>query len=173
MLFRSGNATQTLNNGNNQIAFRYDKNYRENGDTHLFRSEVVVMTFSGNDATYTLQLPKISSNYQAQNFNRQPTLHLLAANGSEVPFKHDVLIKDGIQIGRNFQQEIAQYNLTTAPAALTSAIAANEMQRAQQHVSPAEKDGQIDQAYAAKMLNYWYNKADAATQQQFKAKINQ
>lgn len=168
-----GNATQTLNNGNNQIAFRYDKNYRENGDTHLFRSEVVVMTFSGNDATYTLQLPKISSNYQAQNFNRQPTLHLLAANGSEVPFKHDVLIKDGIQIGRNFQQEIAQYNLTTAPAALTSAIAANEMQRAQQHVSPAEKDGQIDQAYAAKMLNYWYNKADATTQQQFKAKINQ
>ena len=24
-----GNAPQTLNNGNNQIAFRYDKNYRE------------------------------------------------------------------------------------------------------------------------------------------------
>ncbi|OBU14418.1 hypothetical protein AYY19_06725 [Photobacterium aquimaris] len=167
-----GNATQTLNNGSNQIAFRYDKNYRENGDTHLFRSEVVVMTFSGNDATYTLQLPKISSAYQAQKFNRQPTLHLLAANGSEVPFKHDVLIKEGLQINRDYQQEIAQYNLSKAPAALATAITANEMQRAQQQVSPAEKDGHIDQAYVAKMLNYWYSKADTATQEKFKANIN-
>ncbi|CEO38888.1 DUF2057 domain-containing protein [Photobacterium kishitanii] len=167
-----GNAPQTLNNGSNQIAFRYDKNYRENGDTHLFHSEVVVMTFSGNDATYTLQLPNISSAYQAQKFNRQPTMSLLTANGTEVPFKHDVLIKDGIQINRDFQQEIAQYNLSKAPAALTTAIAANEMQRAQQQVSPAEKDGQIDQAYVTKMLNYWYNKANTTTQQHFKASIN-
>lgn len=167
-----GNATQILNNGSNQIAFRYDKNYRENGDTHLFRSEVVVMTFSGNDATYTLQLPKISSDYQAQKFNRQPTLHLLAANGSEVPFKHDVLIKDGLQINRDYQQEIAQYNLSKAPAALATAITANEMQRAQQQVSPAEKDGHIDQAYVIKMLNYWYGKADTTTQEKFKANIN-
>ncbi|PTB33533.1 DUF2057 domain-containing protein [Photobacterium phosphoreum] len=167
-----GNAPQTLNNGNNQIAFRYDKNYRENGDTHLFRSEVVVMTFAGNDATYTLQLPKISSAYQAQKFNRQPTLHLLAADGSEVAFKHDVLIKDGLQISRNFQQEIAQYNLSKAPAALTSAITANEMQRAQQQVIPAEKAGEIDQDYVTKMLNYWYNKADTTTQKQFKKSIN-
>ncbi|MCP4956809.1 MAG: DUF2057 domain-containing protein [Photobacterium aquimaris] len=167
-----GNATQILNNGSNQIAFRYDKNYRENGDTHLFRSEVVVMTFSGNDATYTLQLPKISSDYQAQKFNRQPTLHLLAANGSEVPFKHDVLIKDGLQINRDYQQEIAQYNLSKAPAALATAITANEMQRAQQQVSPAEKDGHIDQVYVSKMLNYWYSKADTTTQEKFKANIN-
>ena len=167
-----GNATQTLHNGNNQIAFRYDKNYRENGDTHLFRSEVVVMTFSGNDATYTLQLPRISSEYQAQKFNRQPTLSLLASDGSEIPFKHDVLIKDGIQINRDFPQEITQYNLSKAPAALASAITANEMQRAQQQVNPAEKNGQIDQAYITKMLNYWYNKADTATQQQFKTSIN-
>lgn len=167
-----GNTPQTLNNGNNQIAFRYDKDYRENGDTHLFRSEVVVMTFSGNDATYTLQLPNISSAYQAQKFNSQPTLSLLTANGSEVPFKHDLLIKNGIQINRNYQQEIAQYNLSKAPAALASAITANEMQRVQQQVRAEEKDGQIDQAYVTKMLNYWYSKADATTQQHFKAKIN-
>ncbi|KJG14146.1 hypothetical protein UB37_05635 [Photobacterium iliopiscarium] len=166
-----GNAPQTLNNGNNQIAFRYDKNYRENGDTHLFRSEVVVMTFSGNDATYTLQLPNISSAYQAQKFNNQPTMSLLSADGSDIPFKHDVLIKNGFQISRDFPQEIAKYNLSTAPAALAAVVTASEIQQ-MQPVIPATKDNKIDQAYVTKMLNYWYNKADTTTQQSFKASLN-
>ncbi|MEC6796996.1 DUF2057 domain-containing protein [Photobacterium sp. S4TG1] len=166
-----GNAPQTLNNGSNQIAFRYDKNYRENGDTHLFRSEVVVMTFAGNDATYTLQLPHISSAYQAQKFNNHPTMSLLSADGSEVPFKHDVLIKNGLQINRDFPQEIAQYNLSKAPAALASVVTASEIQRMQPAI-PATKDNKVDQAYVTKMLNYWYNKADTTTQDNFKASIN-
>ncbi|SKA36360.1 YccT family protein [Photobacterium toruni] len=167
-----GNAPQILKNGNNQIAFRYNKNYRENGDSHLFRSEVVIMTFSGNDATYTLQLPSISSGYQAQKFNNHPEMSLLSANGSEVPFKEDLLIKEGIQIGRNFQQEMAQYNLSQAPAALPSIVMVNEIQPVQLPASSTPKGKKIDQAYVAKMLNYWYSKANTTTQQDFKANIN-
>ncbi len=167
-----GNAPQILNNGNNQIAFRYNKNYRENGDTHLFRSEVVIMTFSGSDIAYTLQLPNISSAYQAQKFNNHPMMSLLSADGSEIPFKDGLLIKNGIQIGRNFQQEITKYNLSEAPAALPSIVMANEIQPVQLPVSSTKKEEKIDQAYVTKMLNYWYSKADTTTQQHFKASIN-
>lgn len=166
-----GNSQQILKNGTNQIAFRYNTNYRENGDSHLFNSEVIIVTFAGTNTTYNLQLPKILNNLQAQNFNDSPMVQLTTTNGAKIPFKQDVLIKNGFQINRDYQQEIAQYNLSHAKAALPSAIAINEITPLSQQVSETKKDGQIDQAYVAKMLNYWYEKANQDTRTQFKNNI--
>ncbi|WP_318457019.1 YccT family protein [Photobacterium leiognathi] len=164
-----GNDPLSLKDGDNQIAFRYETNYRENGDTHLFKSEVVIVTFNGKDASYTLSLPKIHSQYEAKAFNKQPHVTITDQQNNDIAIKQDVLIKNGVQIGRDFQQEIAKYNLSGAPAALTSAISVSVPQV--QNVA-VEKSGKVDQAYVTKMLNYWYEKADKTTQDQFKASIN-
>lgn len=164
-----GNGPLSLKDGDNQIAFRYETNYRENGDTHLFKSEVVIVTFDGTDANYTLNLPKIHSQYEARTFNKQPNVVITDKQKNNIAIKQDVLIKNGVQIGRDFQQEIAKYNLSNAPAALATAISVSIPQVQQIAV---EKSGKVDQAYVTKMLNYWYKKADKATQEQFKSAIN-
>ncbi|MGI2177333.1 DUF2057 domain-containing protein [Shewanella frigidimarina] len=175
-----------------QIAFRYQARYRDNGSQNNFISDVVILRFQASEQNYQLTLPTINSASRANQFNDQPTITLTDNTGKSIVFTQDKLMKSGLQIGRNFAQEIAQYNGSGAIAAIASAkritsktttaapvaaivpVAITTEVTASNNTADTQvnKTEDITQAEISRMLDYWYQKANTNTQAEFKAKIN-
>ncbi|KHT58770.1 hypothetical protein RJ45_24820 [Photobacterium gaetbulicola] len=175
---QDGNDTLTLPNGVNQFAFRYIDSLRENGDDYLFKSDVIIVKFEASDTTLKLDLPKLRTGQDARKFARAPQLALIAADGEKISFEQDKLIKSGVQFGRDFEKEIAIYNqsgkvasVATAATAVPATLPATAQPAATSPKPPV--DQQQTRNVAENMLNYWYEQADEATRERFKAKINQ
>ncbi|MGF1692960.1 YccT family protein [Photobacterium kagoshimensis] len=172
-----GNNTLTLKDGANQVAFRYEGGYRENGDYSLFSSNVMIIKFDAANADYTLKLPKITSEIEGNRFNKKPVINLTDASGKAANFEQGRLIKNGIQFGRDFEAEIAAYNQTSQPAALAGAVAVTTLPAVISPTTPAKNNAapvvQQGENTAENMLNYWYSQADEATKARFKARISQ
>lgn len=107
-----------LADGTNQIAFRYAAQYRQQADSVHYLSDVLIVRFDASAQTLTLTLPAINSARDAKKFDESPKLTLLNAQDEAVVFTSDKLIKNGIQLGRDFEHEILQYNLSNHPASL-------------------------------------------------------
>lgn len=150
-----------LKNGKNQIAFRYEDRYRTGSEETFFTSDVILMTFEGNDQNYVITLPKLPSKAQREDFNNKPAITLTDSNGVAVPFEQSKLMKNGIQFNRDLIAELAVYNQTSKPASLNKPTPA---------IIPAGNESESD--VVGKMLDYWYSKADEKTRSQFKARIN-
>ena len=183
-----------------QIAFRYQARYRDNGSQNNFVSDVVILRFQASEQNYQLTLPTINSSSRANQFNDRPTITLTDNTGKSIVFTRDKLMKSGLQIGRNFAQEIAQYNESGAIAAIASAKPINKKTATAAPIAPVvpivpvaivpvaktaevtasnntadtqvNKTENITQAEISRMLDYWYQKANPNTQAEFKAKIN-
>ncbi|MGF1737656.1 YccT family protein [Photobacterium satsumensis] len=177
---QDGNDTLTLPNGVNQLAFTYVDSLRNNGDDYLYKSDVIVFKFDASDEALKLDLPKLRTAQDARKFNKSPKFSLVAANGEKVSFEQDKLIKSGLQLGRDFEKEIAVYNqsgkvaavVTTAPAAAVVPVTLPAATPSSTSPKPPV-DQQQTRNVAENMLNYWYEQADEATKARFKAKINQ
>ncbi|WP_041412788.1 DUF2057 domain-containing protein [Shewanella frigidimarina] len=174
-----------------QIAFRYQARYRDNGSQNDFVSDVVILRFQASEQNYQLTLPTINSASRANQFNDQPTITLTDNTGKSIVFTQDKLMKSGLQIGRNFAQEIALYNesgaiaaivsakritsktTTAAPVALVPVAKTTEVTASNNTAdTQVNKTEDITQAEVSRMLDYWYQKANPNTQAEFKAKIN-
>ncbi|MGF1681226.1 YccT family protein [Photobacterium minamisatsumaniensis] len=176
-----GNDTQTLKNGENQVAFRYQGTFRENGDDQIFKSDVIIMKFNEADETLKLEFPKLRSAQDTRKFNKSPNFMLINSNGENISFEQDKLIKHGLQFGRDYEAEIAAYNQSGKVAAVASAATISTLPavtatptQLPAATSPAKTAENASQTrnVSENMLNYWYEQADEATRQRFKAKIN-
>lgn len=182
----------TLANGVNQISFRYITQYRQQAHLVHYQSDVLIIRFDGSEQTLTLKLPTINSARDAKKFDDSPKLTLLNAQDKAVNFTSDKLIKNGIQLGRNYEHEILQYNLREHPASLNITMNAATTQSNNALSSGAVNQQQIptviapiitvndnashstpSQVEITKMLDYWYQLADDNTKANFKTKINQ
>ncbi|MGX9461196.1 YccT family protein [Shewanella sp. A14] len=187
----NGKATQqsnvtldlTMPNAIQQIAFRYQARYRDNGSQIHFTSDIVILRFQATEQHYRLTLPTINSTSRANQFNAHPAITLTDNAGNKVAFNQDKLMKSGLQIGRNFEQEISHYNASGAIAAITvkptviptpnTLITNTPTFSAEVKAEQVDKSQETSQAEVSRMLDYWYQKANTHTQAKFKAKINQ
>ncbi|GGB55070.1 DUF2057 domain-containing protein [Shewanella inventionis] len=169
--------------GLQQIAFRYHARFRDQGSQHSFSSDVIILRFAASDQDYQLSLPSIRSQSNATQFNQQPQITLTNQAGQVIEFTQDKLMKSGLQIGRDFETEIAKYNASGAIAAWNAASVAlkptattntNASAIAESTAQELHKtDAVVDQQEVNNMLDYWYQKASPQTQAEFKARINQ
>ncbi|MGI2168908.1 DUF2057 domain-containing protein [Shewanella sp. MF05960] len=185
--------------GLQQIAFRYHARFRDQGSQHSFSSDVIIVRFAASEQTYQLSLPSIRTQSRATQFNDSPTLTLTDQAGIAVEFTQDKLMKKGLQIGRDFEQEITKYNAAANPASwnankVTATVAAPEVFSSPANsvvttapvtlaITDVQSEGagpvisdsveQPNQAEVSNMLDYWYQKATPQTQAEFKARINQ
>ncbi|UAL44488.1 DUF2057 domain-containing protein [Shewanella inventionis] len=169
--------------GLQQIAFRYHARFRDQGSQHSFSSDVIILRFAASDQDYQLSLPSIRSQSSATQFNQQPQITLTNQAGQAIEFTQDKLMKSGLQIGRDFETEIAKYNASGAIAAWNAASVAlkptattntNASAIAESTAQELHKtDAVVDQQEVSNMLDYWYQKASPQTQAEFKARINQ
>ena len=181
-------------NGTQQILLNANANYREFGQQKRFVSEAIIITFSGENNHYTLSLPKISTPKAAENFNQSPQVILKDTKGNIIPYKIDTLVKEGIQVGRNYSEEIETYNTGQGVAAV-SLWQASPAEKVQQASSAAQANKTVtetsnttaelsdkpaenvqgsqrkDQINVGQMLDFWYEQADEATREAFKKRI--
>ena len=180
-------------NGPQQLVLAARATYREFGQQKRFTSETLIVTFLAENNHYRVNLPKINSPRSAEKFNDAPQVSITDTQGNKVAYKLDKLRKEGIQIGRDYSEEIKAYNASggiaaievsqaiqmtqtistnhatspvAASASLSAAQEATTPQNAQQQASPRR-----DQINVGQMLDFWYEQADDATREAFKKRI--
>lgn len=168
-----------LDNGNNQIVFEYQTTYKSRGQEKRFNSEAIIVSFTAKDADYRLSLPTLRSDNQADNFNNNPQVFIEDSKGNKLVIRTDTLRKEGIQLGRNYAEEMLGYNQTDSAAAIKALAPTSIVISLPQSSTQAGKDAMVDLAPALKdqknistMLDFWYSQADETTRKEFKAKIN-
>ncbi len=180
-----------LPDGNNQLLMRLVVDVgRDMPD--LKYSDLIILSFSATDSKLQLVVPKVKSALEMRSFNRNTDIKLLAADNTPLPFAKDKLIKEGFQLGRDYEQELTRYNSTNAPAALAIATGQNQhhIKKTVANAPPSSsaennqlvvekkniqtevtinnnQKAEADAPMAKKMLLYWYDKADKKTRQEF------
>ncbi|GIU26234.1 UPF0319 protein [Shewanella colwelliana] len=174
----------SIENGTVQLLFKYNANYRSQGQQVRFTSQATILTFEGKDSRYQIEMPPINSQRDADKFNQQPWLTIKNASGDLVDYKIDILVKEGLQIGRDYTGELETYNTNNGIAAIALLPPLKQQPKImtfdnqQAHIEKTEKPlsaepPQPDQINIGQMLDFWYSQADEATRKAFKEKINQ
>ena len=65
-----------------------------------------------------MRIPPIKSAYELKQFNDQPDFRILNSAGNAIQIHWDRLVKEGWQIGRDYEKELAVFNATDSPAAV-------------------------------------------------------
>jgi uncharacterized protein YccT (UPF0319 family) len=180
--FFSSGETATLPDGVNQIVFKYEPFFDVNRDERkVISSKAIIARFEATDAELTLNVPTYRDARQAQKNIDNLEWSLTDKNDQVVPVVEDKLIKDGMQIGRDYNREADDYNrkggvaaltvAATAVATTTAATAAAATTAAQPATLPATAPATGDNT-AEEMLMFWYNKADAETKARFKEYVS-
>lgn len=169
--FFSASKTLTLPDGENQILFQYQPYFDQGNDRVILESDPLVGTFNASNIKLEFALPKYRNENQARKQISHVEWSLVDESGNTLETKQDKLVKDGFQLGRNHQIELAEYNRQGGVAALSTVAATAAVATPASKATPANT-AQVDSNTAEEMLHFWYNKADAETQARFKAHIN-
>lgn len=151
--------TLTLPDGENQILFRYKPYFHQGNERIIVESQPIIATFHASNSELTLDLPKYRNQRDAKRELPSATYKMLDSSNAPLELSYDRLIKEGMQIGRNYQQELEKYNQEGGLAAMTNAATG-------QHKTPFST--QSEASTAEEMLHFWYGKADAETKARFK-----
>ncbi|UPQ90231.1 DUF2057 family protein [Vibrio sinaloensis] len=166
--FFDANKTLTLPDGENQIVFSYQPYFDQGKDRIILRSHPQIATFTTSNSQLEFNMPTYRNADQGSKQIGNLEWSLIDQQGIQIDTKQDQLKKDGLQIGRNIQLELAEYNRNgNNAAALAPVVAASSVPAAAKNTQEAVTD-----TTAEEMLHFWYNKADAKTQARFKDYIN-
>ncbi len=169
-LFASSKTIE-LPNGENQIVFQYDPYFSQGNDRIGVESNVIIAKFSANDTDLNFELPKYRDHRVAEQEIKQMQWQLVDEQGAAVTKSEDKLVKSGMQIGRDYAREAADYNQTGGIAAIGTAVSVATIKT--ESVADVETKVKAGDNTAEEMLHFWYDKADEATKARFKAYINQ
>ncbi|MGF1807394.1 DUF2057 family protein [Aliivibrio sifiae] len=162
--FFSTSSNLELENGEHQIAFRYNPVFKQGKDNIIVSSDIIISKFSASDKEITFKFPTYNSPEKAEAFNTDLNWQLIDQNNAVIPYAQSQLIHNGVQVGRNIQFELAQFNSTNDPAAFKEGMVT---------VTHKEIKNEQGQNTAEQMLHYWYEKADKETQERFSAYLLQ
>ena len=164
--FFSSKSNLTLPDGENQILFTYKPYFDKGKDRTILESNSTIGTFTAADTKLEFVLPDYRNEQEGARKIKDLQWGLKEVNGGVIKVKQDTLIKDGLQFGRNFQDEMIKYNSNGGSAAIAMPTSSITQQA-------PNKSIKIDSSTAEEMLHFWYEKADAETQKRFKLYINQ
>ncbi|HDY7907563.1 TPA: DUF2057 domain-containing protein [Vibrio vulnificus] len=169
-LFASSKTIE-LPNGENQIVFQYEPYFSQGNDRIGVESNVIIAKFSANDTDLNFELPKYRDHRIAEQEIKQMQWQLVDEQGAAVTKSEDKLVKSGMQIGRDYAREAADYNQTGGIAAIGTAVSVATIKT--ESVADVETKVKAGDNTAEEMLHFWYDKADEATKARFKTYINQ
>ncbi|SHO58294.1 DUF2057 family protein [Vibrio quintilis] len=167
--------TLSLADGQQQIVFRYKPYFSQGKDNIGVESDVIVASFTATNKSLSFKLPKYKHAKDAQKSIKNLQWSFIDKQNKKVQLTEDKLQKEGMQIGRNYLTEIAVYNQTQSPAAVSAYAPKNAQVQPYQsgrHIQsgkPAPQGATTPET----MLHYWYEQADDATKARFKRFVNQ
>lgn len=150
-----------LKDGEQQIVFRYHPYYSQGSERVGVEGDVVIAKFEADNQSLSFDLPKYRNAAEAEENIHTMQWSLRDEQGNTLNIEQDRLIKEGMQIGRDYKQEAFEYNLSGGDAAVGTAFIKGQSGTSSANDTTAEE-----------MLHFWYNKADAATKARFKAYVN-
>ncbi|MDW6004510.1 DUF2057 family protein [Vibrio mangrovi] len=163
-----------LENGLQQVVFRYEPFFQEGKENIGVESDVIVAVFNAEDTGLAFQLPKYRNSREAQDRIGNMQWSLTNQNGQNVEVTKDKLLKDGMQIGRNYYTEMSIYNQSGKVASIPEYAPQNVAQiKTIPARSVTSSQTKTSATTAETMLHYWYDQADEQTRSRFKQFINQ
>jgi len=178
----SGTDALKLNDGVNQLLVQYTAEIKTSADDYELEStDPFVLLLDAADKQLVLKAPMVKTEKDVAQFNQQGIWRLLDRQGNRLALKTAPLKKEGFQLARNYEYELAEFNMsgaeavwpykqspadisTPAPAPIIRQVSVNKA---------SYSDKTSEKNMADKMLRYWYDQADAETRKRFKKWIDQ
>lgn len=147
-----------LENGQNQLVVRLEKLIRSSyGEPEKFNSETVVITFDAHDEAFFLKPNfEVKTKQDSEKFKQKPNFSLISQK-TEQPYnaKMDFLI-DGGGITRDYELEVARYNVKNdIELSLSLQAALKVAKKKSNDIAPND------------MIEHWYVKATGKDQKKF------
>ncbi|WP_162598351.1 DUF2057 family protein [Vibrio rumoiensis] len=154
-----GQNTLVLPDGENQIVFKFQPSVMENDTLRKVYSEVIVAKFTAQDDELTFVLPEYRDLSQARSEIDDFEWSMVNSQQQPVDVKQEPLSAEGVQLGRNFIEDVMDYNMRGGVAAITTgAVAAKNLPVQGQMKADSENVGQ---------LKAWYLKANKQERKDF------
>lgn len=153
----------TLGAGQHQLVLQFEGSFRDHSESRLIRGEPVVFNLKAKtDDQLTIQFAYPRNFQEAERYLKLQELKVINHNGQPAnQVDYFVLpTKEGLQIGRDYQQELTDMGKAFQQTSMPTAAAAAP--NAQSSSAPVAKNVQT-----LEMLKYWYNQADSKTRKDF------
>lgn len=156
----------TLNNGENQLLVTYTTEIETaNSEYELEHTDPFIILFTAQNKNLSLSAPKLETEKDFNEFKRNGAWVLRDAHNAPVKYEMSILRKEGFQLSRNYETELAHFNRSGGPAALAMPSTTTTTHSSM----PSTKDMP---STPESMLHYWYNQADEATRARFRVWVN-
>lgn len=176
-VFKKGSDTQIeLPDGTNQIVFKYQPQFEIKDNIKVAYSDVIIAKFESNNDTLNFQLPKFKSFREAQKEISPLTWTLVKQDGADVDLYEDVLVSNGVQIGRNYVEESKDYNIAGGAAAVVvSYVTVNQFQQPvnQQNVKAIVHSTNPNDSQMVDLLKTIYMKASPSERAAFEKWVDE
>lgn len=164
-----------LEDGTQQLAFRYVKSFEEGKDVSFVSTDVIIVKFDAADTDVFFQFPEHKNRREVRKFNEKPEFSIVNGDNAAIAFEQNKLLKSGFQLSRDYLSEIQRFNQTDAPASLRLTDVSVAEKPAERAATPGRtkvvvSDDALNEAEY--QLHYWYEKADEETKARFKAFVN-
>lgn len=169
--------TRSLNlsaNQTHQVVVRLSEIVREGSERTLFESNPIIITFQGSAEDLTISAPRLENKREAELFQANPEISVKTVSGKTISFKQDYLKQEGFLPNLNIEQNVAQYNASGAPAAVSSfaMITMPAMATTAPTVTGLTKANKAKvtiqgENIQEQQLQYWFQQADKETQARF------
>lgn len=159
-----------LNDGQHQLLFKVTKSVRKEPRSQvLYTSPAQIVVFnSQNVSAVTIDLPRIENEQDAQRFDKAPSYRILGNHGKPLATRHDVLMLKTAANDNDLEKIVADYNAQNRQASVPALAHLRASVIAAVPGSPVFTPLSGDNV-AEEMLQYWFLRADAATQKRFVA----
>ena len=155
-------------NQTQQVVVRLGEIVGAGSSQALFESNPIIVTFKGTADDVVVFAEKIRSQEEGEKFNKQPQITVKTKSGNVIDAKIDTLKQEGLFPAANIVNDLAEYNASNAPAAVSAlAVPAVGMMPI---VSGKTMKGKVvvqGENVAEQQLQYWFQQADKETQTRF------
>ncbi|HHS9666255.1 DUF2057 family protein [Klebsiella quasipneumoniae] len=161
-----------LPDGENQIVFKFRTTVKQGTDDfRTYDSDTIIAKFAINSTHARMIMPNYWTFTEAQDGIKNLSWQIKTDKGEQLSVTQDTLPGNGIQIARDYEKEVRNYNNHNGPAAISSQSAplTGPIEGNNKNV-PSKRyknDDPALQATTSEMLKYWYQKADDKTKKQF------
>lgn len=166
-----------LPDGENQIVFKFKATVKQGtDDLRTYDSDTIIAKFTINSTHARMIMPNYWTFTEAQDGIKNLTWQIKTDNGEQLSVIQDTLPGNGIQFARDYEKEVRKYNNHNGPAAIHNR---SKLTPSTQQAVPLNSHSEVHsvrennnflelQATTSEMLEYWYQKADDKTKQNFK-----
>ncbi|OOF42895.1 hypothetical protein BKK49_01640 [Rodentibacter rarus] len=170
-------ATRSFNindTNTHQVVVRVGEIIGGGSNQSLFESSPIIVTFQGSQEDIIISSPTLRTKADAEKFKAAPIISVKTTSGKEIPAKIDVLKQEGLFPSANVVNDLADYNVSGAAAAVPAFASSTMPATPMVAVAPATNSkankGQIvvqGKNVAEQQLQYWFQQADKETQTRF------